>query len=188
VSAQGWSSGLSWVQSESVVIVWHPSRGEVNACPTGRILYEELTQKGRPPQATWVPTGGRFLGFKLEPSLLLLNWQNRYYLLDSLASATDDDIRRDFAPHAKRFGQSDQKAEVLFQYPAGTTWKIDDIGKFRVAEIAGDWSPTPAGATGRFIHASGEGGRALVVHDFEGGGPDSVLRGYRIAEGDIRKL
>jgi hypothetical protein len=43
------------------------------------------------------------------------------------------------------------------------------------------------GATGRFIHAAGEGERALVVEDFQFGGQDTIWTGYRIQESDVHQ-
>jgi hypothetical protein len=179
---------LGWMNFEEAVTVWHPDRGEVTACAFGRILYEELTQRQRGAENPWVPTGSTFLGFRLEANLILLNWQNRFYLLDSRAEVTDDDIRRSFASHARAFGAADQNAKVVFEYPASKKWRIDDIGRFRVGDINGEWFPAEVGATGRFLHASGEGSRVLVVEDFDGGGQDSVWTGYRIKEQDVQKL
>jgi hypothetical protein len=173
---------------DHAVIVWHPDRGEVTACPIGRIVYEELTQRQRGAQNPWVPTGNTFLAFRLETNLLLLNWQNRFYLLDSRVEVTDDDIRRSFASHARRFGDADQNADVLFEYPASKKWRMDDIGRFRIGGIAGDWFALQAGAEGRFLHATGEGNRALVVEDFDSRGQDTVWTGYQIQEKDIRAL
>jgi hypothetical protein len=179
---------LNWMSLSTAVIVWHPDRGEVTACPIGRILHEELSQKERGGKHPWVPTGNAFLGFRLEPNLILLNWQNRFYLLDSRVEVTDDDIRRSFALHARRFGEADQNAEIIFEYPVSRKWRIDDIGRFRVGSINGDWFPVRAGAEGRFLHASGDGNRALVVEDFERGGQDTVWTGYQIQEKDIRTV
>jgi hypothetical protein len=179
---------LHWMNLENAVIVWHPDRGEVTACPIGRIVYEELTQRQRGAQNPWVPTGNTFLAFRLETNLLLLNWQNRFYLLDSRVEVTDDDIRRSFASHARRFGDADQNADVLFEYPASRKWRMDDIGRFRIKGIDGDWYALQTGAEGRFLHASGEGNRALVVEDFDSRGQDTVWTGYQIQEKDIRAL
>jgi hypothetical protein len=151
------------------------------------VIYEELWQETR--SGPWVPTGNAFAGFRLEGNCFLLNWQNRLYLLDESQAISDADIRRDFAPYAHRFGQSDQTATVIFEYPPGR-WRIDDIGKFRVRIVEGEGIGFRPGAMGRFIHASGEGGRALVVEDYEsgGGGQDTVWRGYQIQEKDVQRL
>jgi hypothetical protein len=180
--------GLSWIRQDTAVIVWHPERGEVTACPIGQVEYQELTQRERGVHNPWVPTGGIYRGFRLEPELLLLNWQNRFYLLDSRELLTDDDVRRDFVKPAQRFGASDQAAEVTFQLADSTRWKIDDIGRFRISKVSGEWYPAAIGSTARFLHASADGERALVVEDFEGGGQDTLWRGYRVQERDIRSL
>jgi hypothetical protein len=163
----------------------HPVKGELTIHVLGRILYDELWQQVRSPQSPWVSTGNRFAGFWLDGEMLLLNWQNRYYLLDQNDPLSDADIARDFAPHARKFAQSDQTAEVYFAYPPAS-WKIVDIGKFRIASVEGATLHARAGAVGRFIHAGGDGGRALVVEDYESGGEDCAWIGYQLKEGDIR--
>jgi hypothetical protein len=75
--------------------------------------------------------------------------------------------------------------DVYFAYPPAS-WKIDDIGKFEIASVEGATLHARAGAVGRFIHASGDGGRALVVEDYETGGEDCAWIGYRMQEGDIQ--
>lgn len=167
------------------IVVKHPVRGDLTAHVDGAILYSELMQQGR--QAPWLPTGNVYPGFWLEGAMFLLNWQNRLCLLDESTQLSDADIQRDFAPHARKFAQSDQTAEVYFAYPPGS-WKIDDIGKFRVDRVEGQGIRFRPGATGRFIHASGEGGRALVVEDYEGGGggEDTAWLGYMIEQQDVK--
>jgi hypothetical protein len=134
-----------------------------------------------------VPTGNVFLGFWLEGGMFLLHWQNRFYLLDDSVQVSDADIQRDFLPHARKYAQSDQTAEVHFAYPPAM-WRIDDIGKFRIESVDGQSLAFSPGSTGRFIHASGDSGRALVVEDYEGGGggQDTVWNGYQITEEDIK--
>jgi hypothetical protein len=164
----------------------HPVRGELTVHVLGRILYDELWQRTRYADAPWVTTGNRFAGFWLDGEMLLLNWLNRFYLLDANDPLSDADIARDFAPHARKFAQSDQTADVYFAYPPAS-WKIDDIGKFRIASVDGATLHARAGAVGRFIHASGDGGRALVVEDYEGGGgEDCAWIGYQLKEEDIK--
>lgn len=164
----------------------HPVKGELTVHVLGRILYNELWQQTRTPQSPWVPTGNQFAGFWLDGEMLLLNWLNRFYLLDTNDPLSDADIARDFAPHAKKFAQSDQTATVYFAYPPAS-WKIDDIGKFQIASVEGATLHARTGAIGRFIHASGDGGRALVVEDFEGGGgEDCAWIGYLLKEEDIK--
>lgn len=164
----------------------HPVKGELTVHVLGRILYNELWQQSRSAQSPWVTTGNRFAGFWLDGEMLLLNWLNRFYLLDTNDPLSDTDIARDFAPHAKKFAQSDQTANVFFAYPPAS-WKIDDIGKFQIESVEGATLHARAGAIGRFIHASGDGGRALVVEDYEGGsGEDCAWIGYLLKEEDIK--
>jgi hypothetical protein len=164
----------------------HPVKGELTIHVLGRILYNELWQQVRSPDSPWVTTGNQFAAFWLDGEMLLLNWMNRFYLLDSNDPLSDADIARDFAPPARKFAQSDQTADVYFAYPPAS-WKIVDIGKFEVATVEGSTLHARAGAVGRFIHASGDGGRALVVEDFEGGGgEDCAWTGYQLKEEDIK--
>lgn len=167
--------------------VRHPQQGELTVYVMGRIEYQELWQTRPGAQSPWVPTGNGFLGFWLETNIFLLNWQNRFYLLDENTPISDADIQRDFLPHAKKFAASNQTAEVLFAYPPAM-WKIEDIGKFSVQTVEGEGLRFRPGAVGRFIHASGDGGRALVLEDYEagGGGQDTVWTGYHIEEADIQ--
>jgi hypothetical protein len=182
------SQRLAWIKLGEPVTLWHPERGELTVCPLGRIVYQELTQRQRGPQNPWLPTGNAFLSFRLEERLVLLNWLNRFYLLDSRLEVTDDDIRRSFAPHARKFGDADQNALVEFEYPSSVKWRVDDIGRFRLSSVSGEWFPVEVGAEGRFLHASGEGSRALVVEDFDSGGRDVVWKGYLIGEDEIRGI
>jgi hypothetical protein len=120
--------------------------------------------------------------------MFLLHWQNRIYLLDEAVDLSDADIQTYFAPFARKFAQSDQTAVVHFSYPPAM-WKIDDIGKFRVDETEGEGLRFQPGATGRFIHSSGDSGRALVVEDYEGGGggQDTAWIGYQVQEEGIKQ-
>jgi hypothetical protein len=164
----------------------HPVKGELTVHVLGRILYNELWQESRGPQSPWVNTGNQFAGFWLDGEMLLLNWLTRFYLLDTNDPLTDTDIARDFAPHAKKFAQSDQTADVFFAYPPAS-WKIVDIGKFQVAAVEGTTYHARTGAIARFIHGAGDGERALVVEDYEGGsGEDCAWIGYSIKEEDIK--
>jgi hypothetical protein len=177
---------LAWLNVGQQLRLPHPVRGELTVSVQGRILFTELWQQPRGPQSPWVPTGNQFAGFWLNGEILLLNWQSRFYLMDENNTLSDADIARDFAPHARKFAQSDQSADVYFAYPPAS-WHIDDIGKFRVDAVDGSTLPVRVGAVGRFVHASGDGGRALVLEDYEGGGQDTVWIGYQIKEEDIRK-
>jgi hypothetical protein len=177
---------LSGIRVGQRIKIPHPVKGGLTVHVLGRILYNELWQKSKSAQTPWVTTGNQFAGFWLDGEMLLLNWLNRFYLLDTNDPVTDTDIARDFAPHAKKFAQSEQTANVYFAYPPAS-WKIDDIGKFEIASVEGATLHARAGAIGRFVHASGDGGRALVLEDFEGGaGEDCVWIGYQLKEEDIQ--
>jgi hypothetical protein len=177
---------LTGIETGQRIRVPHPVKGELTVHVLGRILYNELWQQSRGPQSPWVNTGNRFAGFWLDGEMLLLNWLNRFYLLDTNDPLTDTDIARDFAPHAKKFAQSDQTGDVYFAYPPAS-WKIVDIGKFQIAAVEGTTYHARAGAIARFIHAAGDSERALVVEDYEGGsGEDCAWIGYSIKEEDIK--
>jgi hypothetical protein len=185
---QRFSQKLEWIQVGQRIYARHPVKGELMAHVLGRIQYSELWQQRRGPQSPWVPTGNVFVGFWLEGGLFLLHWQNRFYLFDESVQLSDADIQRDFLPHARKFAQSDQTADVYFAYPPAM-WHIDDIGKFRIDAAEGEGLVFRPGAIGRFIHASGDSGRALAVEDYEGGGggQDTAWIGYQVKEEDIRK-
>jgi hypothetical protein len=178
---------FGWVQLNQRIYVPHPVKGETMAHVLGRIVYSELWQQSRGPQSPWVPTGNVYLGFWLEGGMFLLGWQNRAFLLDEAVDLSDADIQTYFAPHARKFAQSDQTADVYFAYPPAM-WHIDDIGKFRVDQTEGEGLRFQTGAVGRFIHCSGDSGRALVVEDYEGGGggQDTAWIGYQIKEEDVK--
>lgn len=177
---------FEWIQVGQRITTNHPVRGEIMAHVMGRVDYAELWQTRQSPQVPWTPTGNIFLGFWLEGNMFLLNWQTRVYLLEEMVELSDADIQRDFAPHARKFAQSDQTGDVYFAYPPAM-WHIDDIGKFRVEGTEGEGVPFTRGIVGRFIHASGDGQRALVVEDYEGGGGQDVARiGYQIADETVK--
>ena len=179
---------LGWIDLGDAINVWHPERGNLTLSVMGRVVYQELTQHRRGVRFPWVPTGNLFLAFRLEENLVLLNWQTRYYLLDHRTEVSDDDIRRNFATPARTFGDADQNARVEFRYPESTLWHIEDIGRSRIARIDGEWFPLDVDNSCRFLHASGEGNRALVVEDFISGGRDLAWTGYRIQENDISRF
>lgn len=166
--------------------VQHPNRGELTLLVDGRLQYTELWQRSG--QSTWVPTGNTFYGLWLETNLFLLHWQNRFYLLEDVELLSDADIARSFAQPARQFAQSNQTADIYFSYPPAV-WHIDDIGKFQIASIEGAGFRQQTGALGRFIHASGDSDRALVLEDYEGGsGQDAVWTGYKIQADQISKI
>jgi hypothetical protein len=177
---------LDWVSLGDYLRLTSEGRGQETAQVAGIAVYEELwqTQRGGP----WVPTGGAFAGVWLETKCFLLSWQDRFYLLDQRKSTSDVNIAKDFAPYAKEFGQSDQKADVRFDYD-GRQWRINDIGRFRVSKVSGAGIQPSPGAMGRFIHSSDDSGRVLVVEDYENtsGAQDMVWQGYLIEQGDIQK-
>jgi len=164
----------------------HPRKGAQDYRVRGRLLFTELWQASRGPQVPWTPTGNYFAGFALEPVAYLLNWQDRFYLLEDRRALTDMDINRDFVPYARQFAQSDQTARVEFSY-GGAHWQMVDIGRFAIEFEEGEGSQLHKGAFGRFIHAS-SGDQALVVNDFQSGGSggqDTLWRGFLIKETDI---
>lgn len=168
------------------VRVVHPHKGPQDYQVRGRLLFTELWQASRGSQVPWTPTGNYFAGFALEPATYLLNWQDRFYLLDERRTLTDMDINRDFAQYAQKFAQSNQTARVEFSYD-GEHWKMVDIGRFAIEFEDGKGSHLHKGAVGRFIHA-GSGNRALVIDDFQSGGSggqDTLWRGFLINESDI---
>jgi hypothetical protein len=177
---------LDWIGVGQQLTIKHPVKGDVIAHASGRIRYIELWQRHRGLQVPWVPTGNTFLGFWLEGDLYLLNWQNRFYLFDEMVELSDVEIQRQIASYARRFAESDQTADVTFDFPPAV-WHIDDIGKFQVNEVLGKCPHFRLDAVGRFVHASGDGGRALAVEDYEGSGAqDKAWIGYHIEESDIQ--
>jgi hypothetical protein len=176
-------TGLEIGKSVQVV---HPQKGALTYQVRGRLLFTELWQATRGPNVPWTPTGNYFAGFALEPAAYLLNWQDRFYLLEERRSLTDTDINRDFVPYARQFSQSDQTAKVDFSYD-GDRWRMVDIGRFAIEFEDGKGSHLHKGAVGRFIHAASND-QALVVDDFQSGGSggqDTLWRGFQIKETDI---
>jgi hypothetical protein len=168
------------------VKVGHPQKGEQIYKVRGRLLYTELWQASSGPTVPWTPTGNYYAGFALQPTAYLLNWQDRFYILDERRSLTDMDINRDFVPYARQFAQSNQTAKVEFPYVGGR-WLMVDIGRFAIEFEDGEGCHLHKGAIGRFIHA-GSGNQALVVDDFQSGGSggqDTLWKGFQIKETDI---
>jgi len=169
-----------WITVDNRVKISHPTRGELTLYVLGKVRFIELWQQRRGVDMPWVSTGHDYFGYWCEQDILLLNWQTRYYILDERDMISDVDIQRYFADRAREFGQSDQKADVYVAYPP-TTWHLDDIGRFKVAEITGQAPRFTQGAEGRFIHGSSSDGRALAVEDYvAGGGQDSAWIGVVI--------
>jgi hypothetical protein len=178
---------LEWILIGERIQIKHPINGMLTLHVLGKGVFSELWQTSRGSQSPWMETGSAYSSFWLETNRLLLNWQNRFYILDERTYVTDNDIQRDFAPHARKFGESDQTANVYFEYPPAV-WHIDDIGKFKIRQIFGEGFSDQMGSTARFIHASGDSQRALIVTDFEGSvGKDTVWIGYQILEQDIQR-
>jgi len=182
-------SKLGGLEIGKDVMVIHPQTGEMSYTVRGRLLYTELWQASRGPAVPWTPTGNFYAGFALEPTAYLLNWQDRFYLLEKRRSLTDMDINRDFAPHARRFAQSDQTARVEFSYES-QRWVIVDIGRFAIEFEDGEGLHLHKGAIGRFIHIhAASGDPALVIEDFQSGGSggqDTLWKGLQIKETDIK--
>jgi hypothetical protein len=178
---------LAGLGIDQAVRVVHPQKGAQDYRVLGRLLYTELWQASQGPTVPWTPTGNYYAGFALWPEAYLLNWQDRFYLLDGRRSITDLDINRDFMPYARTFAQSNQTATVRFAY-AGANWQMVDIGRFAIEFADGTGLHLRRGAIGRFIHASDKN-RALVVEDFQSGGEggqDTLWQGFQIQETDIK--
>lgn len=169
----------------------HPQRGARTGLVLGTIRYTELWQKRKDPSEPWVPTGNLFTAHWLGDTLLY-EWKGNLFLLDGYDPLTDAEIKEHILPHAQRFGQSDETAEVSFAYPPAS-WRVFDIGKFRVDEVTGQGLRLSAGAVGRFVHAqgnTGNEGQLLVVEDYleGGGGQDTAWLGWRITWDDLIKI
>jgi hypothetical protein len=175
------------IQVGQSIRVGHPKQGALVVSVRRRLYYGELWQEHPGPSVAWTTTGTYFVGLGLERDLFLLNWQSRFFLLESRSPLTDMDINRDFAPYARQFAASNQTADVRFRYN-GAAWHIDDIGKFRIEYFEGDGTEVSVGSIGRFIHASA-GTDAMVVEDYQSGGSgglDTLWRGYLIQSADIK--
>lgn len=177
---------LAVIKPGARISVQHPQRGEMTVHVDGRILFDELWQLRRGTNEPWVPNGNVSVGLWLEGNMLLLNWQNRIYLLDEREATSDVEIQNNFAEHARKFGQMDQQGEVMFAFPP-TMWKMVDIGRFRVSDIQGSAQRMSKGGEGRFIHAHSSDKRALVVEDYATGGQDSIWLGYVLDREDVKE-
>ncbi len=175
------------VQLGQQVRIAHPRQGQLTLTVQRRLYYGELWQERQAANVPWTSTGAYFVGLTLERGLYLLNWQSRFFLLESSWPLTDMVINRDFAPYARQFAASNQTADVRFGY-GGTTWHMDDIGKFRIEYCEGEGSPVSVGSVGRFIHAS-QDKDVLVVEDYQAGGSgglDTLWRGVALQQSDIQ--
>jgi hypothetical protein len=182
---------LAALEIGKTVRVIHPQKGEQTYQVRGRLLYTELWQATRGASVPWTPTGNYYAGFALEPEAYLLNWQERFYLLETRRPLTDMDINRDFMPYAKQFAQSNQTARVQYSYD-NAYWRIVDIGRFAIEFEEGEGLHLRKGAIGRFIHSGSDrqdDKQALVLDDFQSGGSggqDTLWRGWQIDENEIK--
>ena len=176
-----------WADIEigQAVQVKHPRKGSMSLAVAYRIYYGELWQAQMKANVPWTLTGSYYVGLGLNANIFLLNWQNRFYLLDSEQPLTDMNINRDFAPHARKFAASNQTQNISFSYQE-TIWNMLDIGRFRIEFAEGDGIRVSPGVVGRFIHA-GHNNKALVIEDYQTGGSglDTLWMGYQIKEDDI---
>ena len=170
------------------ITVNHPQRGSITGKILGTIRYTELWQRVKSPNEPWVPTGNQFTAHWLG-NFMIYEWKENLWLLDEYDALTDQDIATHFLPYAKRFGESNETAEVFFAYPPAS-WRMTDIGKFRVQSVEGAGLRLTNGAVGRFIHASGDGGRALVVEDYQSGqgGQDTAWIGWQLKWEDVERI
>lgn len=167
--------------------VRHPIKKLLSLSVIYRIYYGELWQKEMRSGVPWTLTGNYFVALGLSNEILLMNWQSRFYLLDSRQPLTDMDINQEFARYARKFAASNQTAGVRFPYK-GTRWLMKDIGRFRIEFIEGGAGIQVApDAVGRFIHAQNDE-RILIVEDYQTGGTglDTLWMGYKIKEKDIK--
>jgi predicted RNA-binding Zn-ribbon protein involved in translation (DUF1610 family) len=163
----------------------HPEKGELHLPIIYRVYYGELWQEQMKSNVPWTLTGNYYVGLGLENGALLLNWQGRFYLLDTSSPLTDKEINQTFANPARQFAASNQSKDVSFAYNR-TVWAIEDIGRFRIEWVDGEGEKASAGTVGRFIHAK-SGNQVLVVEDYQssGDGTDTLWLGYQIHESDI---
>jgi hypothetical protein len=186
--ASGMQGDFQRAQLGQNITVNHPKRGPITGKIIGSIRYTELWQRVKSPSEPWVPTGNQFTAHWLG-NFMLYEWKENLFLLDEYDALTDKDIATHFLPYAKRFGESNETADVYFAFPPAS-WKVTDIGKFNVTNAEGSGLRLSPNAMGRFIHASGDGGRALVVEDYQSGsgGQDTAWIGYSIKWADIKKV
>jgi hypothetical protein len=170
------------------VTLSHPAQGRISARIHGTIKYTELWQRVKSPNEPWVPTGNEFTAHGCG-TFLLYEWKDKLFVLDEFDALSDQDIATHFLPYAKRFGESNETAEVTFTYPPAV-WRVIDIGKFNVRSAEGSDLRLSTGAVGRFIHASGPDNRILVVEDYQSGsgGSDTAWNGYSISWDDLKQI
>jgi hypothetical protein len=174
------------VELRQSIQLTHPERGNLALVVIYRMYYGELWQAQIKLNVPWTLTGNYYVGLGLENGIFLLNWQGRFYLLDSDFPLTDKEINQTFARPAREFAASNQSKNVSFTYDK-TVWTIEDIGRFRIEWVEGEGANAAPSAVGRFIHAKA-GRKALVVEDYQSnaGGADTLWVGYQIAASDIR--
>jgi zinc-ribbon domain len=163
----------------------HPKLGELHRSVVHRIYYGELWQAQMKQNVPWTLTGSYYAGLGLGDNMLLINWQSRFYVLDSKSPLTDMEINQRFAKAAREFAASNQTKYVTFILD--TVWRMEDIGRFRIEYAEGEGISVSPGAVGRFIHASHDD-RVLVVEDYQtgGNGLDTLWQGYHIEEQEIK--
>jgi hypothetical protein len=173
------------IEVGQIVQLKHPKNGDMHLSVIHRVYYGELWQAQMRQSVPWTLTGNYYVGLGLQNNIFLINWQSRFYVLDSKSPLTDMDINQKFAKAAREFSASNQTKYVTFILD--TVWRIEDIGRFRIEYVEGDEVSASPGAVGRFIHASHDN-RILVVEDYQsgGGGLDTQWTGYRIEEEDIK--
>lgn len=173
------------VEVRQTVVTRHPAKGDLPASVAYRVYYGELWQAQMRQNVPWTLTGNYYLGLGLENGSFLLNWQGRFYLLDSKSPLMDRDLNQVFAGPAREFAASNQSRNVNFTYNR-TVWTIEDIGRFRIEWVDGEGSRVEPGTVGRFIHAK-SGSQVLVVEDYQshGNATDTLWMGHQIAESDI---
>jgi len=166
----------------------HPEKGALARPIIHRVYYGELWQAQMKPDVPWTLTGNYYVGLGLENGKFLLNWQSRFYLLESTVPLIDKEINQIFAKPAREFAASNQSKNVSFSYNK-SVWTMEDIGRFRIEWTDGEGAKADPGAVGRFIHAK-SGSQILVLEDYQSnasgaGGIDHLRMGYEIQEDDI---
>jgi len=173
------------VELDQSLRILHPEKGRLDLQVKNRIYYGELWQIKQKANVPWTLTGNYYAGLGVDNGMFLLNWQNRFYLLDSNTPLSDNQITREFAEPAREFAASNQTRDVYFIFN-NTRWHLDDLGRFRVELVEGLDVNGEVGTIGRFIHASHQN-RILVVEDYQSGGAgqDTLWTGYQIQKSNI---
>ncbi len=174
------------IEIGQTVLVKHPQRGDLNLTVVNRTFYGELWQKQMRPDVPWTLTGHYFVRLGFAGGASALNWQSRFFFLETEYALTDQDINRDFASYARQFAASNQTKTVRMPYK-DAYWTISDIGKFRIEFVEGEGAKVQPRAAGRFIHFDSNE-RAMVLEDYQSGGNglDRVMIGCQISEDQIK--